>query len=103
IAENADLVKHLPSENLKTAFKHIAGQYKVLRFEIGTDKPLKDIVFAQTERFLSKQDIDFTFDEHSNFSWKELMQQMMAEFEAKFPKHHFLIVIDELLEYFERS
>ncbi|MCX6272564.1 MAG: DUF6079 family protein, partial [Bacteroidetes bacterium] len=35
----------------------------------------------------------------SHFSWKELIQLMMAEFEAKFPKHHFLIVIDELLEY----
>lgn len=99
IAENADLLKHLASDDIKQSFKKIAGQYKVLRFELGTDKPLKDIVFAQIERCLSKQKIDFTFDEKSNFSWKELIQQMMAEFETKFPKHHFLIVIDELLEY----
>jgi len=99
IAENADLVKHLQKEDLQTAFKGIAGKYKVLRFEIGTDKPLKDIVFAQIERYLKKEGVNYSFDDDSNFSWKELIQQMMAEFEAKFPKLHFLIVIDELLEY----
>ena len=99
IAESADLVKHVQHEELKKSFKSIAGKYKVLRFEIGTDKPLKDIVFAQIERYLKKEKIDFRFDDDSHFSWKELIQQMMAEFETKFPKHHFLIVIDELLEY----
>ena len=99
IAENDKLVSLLPNEELKTSFKAIAGKYKVLRFEIGTDKPLKDIVFDQIERFLSKSGIDFVFDEKSNQSWKVLIQHMMAEFEQKFPSHHFLIVIDELLEY----
>jgi hypothetical protein len=99
IAENADLVKLIQNEDLKKVFKSIAGKYKVLRFEIGTDKPLKNIVFAQIERFLKKEGVDFSFDENSHFSWKELIQKMMAEFEDKFPKHHFLIVIDELLEY----
>jgi hypothetical protein len=99
IAENIDLLKHVQNEELKKDFKGIAGKYKVLRFEIGTDKPLKDIVFAQIERYLKKEGLTFTFDNDSNFSWKELIQQMIAEFESKFPKHHFLIVIDELLEY----
>lgn len=99
IAENADLIRLIQNEDLKKVFQPIAGKYKVLRFEIGTDKPLKDIVFAQIERFLKQEKIDFKFDADSHFSWKELIQQMMAEFETKFPKHHFLIVIDELLEY----
>ncbi|MBT1707294.1 hypothetical protein KK062_03630 [Fulvivirgaceae bacterium PWU5] len=99
IAENAELTKHLQNDDFKKPFKAIAGKYKVLRFEIGTDKPLKDIVFAQIERYLKKEGINFKFDDDSNFSWKELIQQMMAEFESNFPKHHFLIVIDELLEY----
>jgi Family of unknown function (DUF6079) len=98
IAENSDLVKHIQNEEIRNLFSAIAGKYKVLRFEIGTDRPLKDIVFAQIERFLSQQGLDYTFDEN-NFSWKELIQQMMAEFEEKFPNIHFLIVIDELLEY----
>ena len=99
IAENPDLLIHIQNENLKKDFNSIAGKYKVLRFEIGTDKPLKDIVFSQIERYLKKEKIVFEFDNDSNFSWKELIQLMMAEFEAKFSKHHFLIVIDELLEY----
>ncbi len=99
IAENSGLLKLLAADDIKHSFQKIAGHYKVLRFEIGTDKPLKDIVFAQIERYLGKEGIDFTFDENSNFSWKELIQQMMAEFETKFPNKHFLIVIDELLEY----
>lgn len=99
IAENADLIKHLAADDIKQSFQKIAGQYKVLRFEIGTDKPLKDIFFAQLERYLSKQKIDFTFDEKSLDSWKVEISKMMAAFEARFPKHHFLIVIDEMLEY----
>jgi hypothetical protein len=99
IAENSDLLGLLQNQDVKNDFSGIAGKYKVLRFEIGTDKPLKDIVFAQIERHLKKELVDFKFDDDSHFSWKELVQQMMAEFEANFPSHHFLIVIDELLEY----
>jgi hypothetical protein len=99
ISENADLLNHLAADDVKQSFQKIAGQYKVLRFEIGTDKPLKDIVFAQLERYLSNQMIDFTFDDKSLDSWKVEITKMMAAFEAKFPNHHFLIVIDELLEY----
>jgi len=99
IAENAELVKYIKDDELKKDFKAIAGKYKVLRFEIGTDKPLKDIVFAQIERYLKKEGLEFAFDADSLFSWKELIQKMMAEFEEKFPSQHFLIVIDELLEY----
>jgi hypothetical protein len=56
-------------------------------------------VFSQIERFLKKEGIDFKFKEDSNESWKSLIQEMMAVFEEKYPKHHFLVVIDEMLEY----
>lgn len=99
IAEDADIVKFLNNNSMREAFGRIAGKYKVLRFEIGTDKPLKDILFAQMERFLEREKVDFTFDETSKFSWKEQLQNMMAAFEAVYPEKHFLIVIDEMLEY----
>lgn len=99
IAEHEYLVDFIKDDDLKHSFRSIAGKYMVLRFEIGTDKPLKDIVFSQIERYLFNLGIEFRFDDDSHFSWKELIQQMMAEFEAKFPHHHLLIVIDELLEY----
>jgi len=99
IAENGDLVKDLSDSVMREAFARVAGKYKVLRFEIGTDKPLKDILFAQLERFLEREKVGFTFDEDSKFSWKELLQNMMAAFEAVYPDKHLLIVIDEMLEY----
>lgn len=99
IAEDADLVKLLTDTSMQKAFEPVAGKYKVLRFEIGTNKPLKDILFAQLERFLERENVDFTFDENSNFSWKEQLQNMMAAFEAAFPEKHLLVVIDEMLEY----
>jgi len=43
ITENAELVKYIKDDELKKDFKAIAGKYKVLRFEIGTDKPLTHI------------------------------------------------------------
>jgi hypothetical protein len=100
IAEFADLVEYLQDEQLKDAFKKIAGKYRVLRFEIGADTPLKEIVFAQIGRFLNEKiGIPFAFEEKPRFSWKEQLQEMMSAFEAKVPDQHLLIVIDELLEY----
>ncbi|TXT44742.1 MAG: hypothetical protein FD137_1517 [Spirochaetes bacterium] len=99
IAEDASRLHFLADADMKAAFADIAGKYKVLRFEIGTDKSLKDILFAQIERFLEKQNVGYTFNEDSKFSWKELLGDMMAAFEAAFPDKHLLIVIDEMLEY----
>lgn len=101
IAENASLLDKLSADDVRESFASFAGGYKVLRFEVGTDKPLKEIVFAHIERFLSNLGINFAFDDESSFSWKEGMQRMMAEFESAFPEKHFLIVIDELLEYLQ--
>lgn len=99
IADNADLLALLPDTSLQEVFSSIAGRYKVLRFEVGTDRPLKDIMFAQLERFLHKNGVTYTFDDTSKFSWKEQISGMMAEFEAVFPDKHLLVVVDELLEY----
>jgi hypothetical protein len=99
IAEDAELVQFLRDSGMREMFGRIAGKYKVLRFEIGTDKPLKDILFAQLERFLEREKVDFTFDENTKFSWKEQLQNMMAAFEAAHQDKHLLVVIDELLEY----
>lgn len=101
IAENGEFVKLLSNDEIKDSFTKIAGKYKVLRFEVGTDKPLKDIVFAQIERFFTESGAEFTFDEQSNFSWKEQIQRMMGEFESAFADKYFLVVIDELLEYLQ--
>jgi len=99
IAENEKLSDLLSDPSLKEAFASIAGKYKVLRFEIGNTKPLVEIVFDRLEEWLAGAGVDFHFDPDSKKSWKEQIQHMLAAFEAKFPEKHFLLVIDELLEY----
>jgi hypothetical protein len=90
IAENADFLKHIEDAELKKSFKKIAGVYNVLRFEIGTDRPLKDIIFSQLERYMGQLKVDFSFNEISNFSWKEQLQQMMGAYEEKYTSKHLL-------------
>lgn len=99
IAEDEKRIHFLSDPEMKAVFADMAGHYKVLRFEIGTDKPLKDILFAQLERFLAKEKVVFQFDEDSSFSWKEQIGDMMSAFEAVYPDKHLLVVIDEMLEY----
>lgn len=100
IAENAHLVKHIQNEEVEKDLLSIAGKYKVLRFEIGTDRLFRRILsfFAQIERYLKRCKIINLTLVHLTVG-KVLIQRMMAEFEAKYPQQHFLIVIDELLEY----
>lgn len=99
IAEDENLIKFVSNEELRNQFKKISGKYKVLKMETGTDRPLKDILFSQIERYLALQGLNYKFDPNSNFSWKDSLLHMMGEFEEAFPNHHFLVVIDELLEY----
>jgi len=93
IAEDAKRVHFLSDPDMKAAFADIAGHYKVLRFEIGTDKSLKDILFAQIERFLEKEKAAYRLDEHSNFSWKEQIGDMMAGFKACWEKKDFASIV----------
>jgi hypothetical protein len=99
IAENSALIDKLQDEEMRQSFRSISGRYIVLRFEIGNDKQLKDIVFFQIERYLNSIGVNFSFDPESKESWKDQLKAMMAEFQEKFPDKHFLIVIDEMLEY----
>ena len=100
IAENSDMLTHIEDVELRKTFGKFAGYYKAIRFEVGTsERTLKDIVFEQIEKFLKKEGLDFKFNNQSTDSWKLQIQRMMAEFEDKFPDKHFLVVVDELLEY----
>lgn len=99
VAEDESMLSLLRNDLLAKDFTVFAGRYIVLRFEVGSDKPLKDILFAQLERFLGMHKISFSFNADSKYSWKEQLQDMMAAFETVYPGKHLLVVIDELLEY----
>jgi predicted ATPase len=101
IAENADLLNELTNTKVKKAAKVIAGQFKVLRIEIGaTTMSLRDILFSELERFLARFDLNFQFPAASSITNnKAAFEDMMLVFERQFPGQGLLVVVDELLEY----
>ena len=99
VAEDAGLLQYVHNDKIREAFGAFAGKYKVLRFEVGTTKPLYELVCYRIENFLNSINVDFHFNPDSKDTYKEQLQQMMAAFEEAYPDNYFLIVIDELLEY----
>lgn len=100
IAENEDLVGDITDETIREAFSKIAGKYKVLRFEIGSDKALKDIVFYRLEKWLKQElKVNFEFKLDSKETFKHQLLEMLASFESVYPQQGLLVIIDELLEY----
>ena len=70
IAENEEMLNYL-DDNIKPIFKPIAGKYKVLRFEPGSNAALKDYVFTYIEKYLNSQNIDFEFAKYEKLNEKE--------------------------------
>lgn len=99
VAEDETLLQSIQNDKIKQEFEAFAGKYKVLRFEVGTTKPLYELVCYRIENFINGLGVDFHFDPDSKDTYKEQLQQMMAAFEEVYPDKYLLIVIDELLEY----
>ena len=100
IAENADYLPMLQSEKAKDWFKTIAGKYMVLRFELGHNQELWDIVTYKIDTALSEWGVDYSIsDDDSPKSYSEKIESMMAAFEEKYPDKGFMLVIDEMLSY----
>ena len=99
IAENKELVELVNEPKAIQDLKAIAGNFKVLRFELGNIESLWEVVTFRIEDYLNKLGINFSFDGHGALPYFDKIKLMMAEFEEKFPDKGFLIVIDEMLAY----
>ena len=101
IAGDETLACHITNKIVSEQAKKIAGRFKVIRTEIGaTTMSLRDILVAELEEHLEKLGIDHDFpDAGSISSHKRAFEEMMAKFDAKFPKTGLLLVVDELLDY----
>lgn len=99
IAENSGLIDLVQEEKPKEDLTRIAGKFKVLRFELGNDESLWEVVTYKIEEYLKDLEVDFTFKMEGSRTYLEKLQLMMAEFEDKFPDKGFLIVVDEMLSY----
>ncbi|WP_430972013.1 DUF6079 family protein [Sunxiuqinia rutila] len=99
IAEQEELIELVQDEIPKKELLKIAGQFKVLRFELGGTESLWDFVTVKIEIFFEEIGIDFSFEGHKGLTYADKLKLMMAEFEEKFPDKGFLVVIDEMLAY----
>lgn len=101
LAEHAELANRLTHPDVAAQAAPVAGQFKVIRTEIGaTTMPLRDILCRVLETGLAGLDVAFEFpaldERHEN---KSAFQEMMAAFQARYPEHGLLLVVDELLDY----
>lgn len=99
IAENEKLLDLVVDEQPKLDLSKIAGQFKVLRFELGNTESLWEVITFQLEEYLNSIDVAFTFEGHGPKSYLQKIQLMMAAFEEQYPDKGFLVVIDEMLAY----
>ena len=101
VAEHGDLAASLTNAQVADAAAAIAGQFRVVRAEIGTTTmPLRDILLGELELALDEMGAPYSFppmDQVSNS--KDLLVAMLAAFQERYPDQGLLLVVDELLDY----
>src|SRR5579859_2262703 len=101
VAERGDLVNALRNPTVAAAADAIAGQFKVVRTEIGTtEMSLREILIAELEEYLAQAGVAYTFPLATQVKgYKQAFEDMMAAFNTVYPDHGLLLVVDELLDY----
>jgi hypothetical protein len=100
VAEDAAYQPMLRHAKVAEAAKNIAGKFKVHRFEISSEMPLREMVTGELTRFLDQIGVEFDFPPADQVvNNKAAFEEMMAAFAQAFPDHGVLLVVDELLDY----
>jgi len=101
IAEYPDLVTEIRHPAVAKKSEVIAGKFKVIRTEIGsTTMSLRNIICAELEEQLANLGVKYRFPEADKVTNnKDPFIEMMNAFQAVYPDHGLLLVVDELLDY----
>lgn len=101
VAEHADLLQKVSHPAVTSGLQTIAGRFKVVRQETGaTQMHLRDVVLNELEKQLSALGVQYHFPPMDQASSnKQLLVEMMIEFNRKFPGQGLLIALDELLDF----
>ena len=101
VAEDWEAAACLDNAEVAEASRPVAGNFKVVRTEIGaTTMPLRDILAAELEERLATMAVSYSFPSaHEVPNNKRCFEEMMAAFHECFPDHGLLLVVDELLDY----
>ena len=101
IAEHADLLQKVSHPAVTSGLQSIAGRFKVVRQETGaTQMHLRDVVLNDLEKQLTAIGVHYHFPPMDQASSnKQLLVDMMIEFNKQFPGQGLLIALDELLDF----
>ena len=101
VAERGDLAEALRSSAVTEAAAKIAGQFKVIRTELGsTTMDLREFICSELEEALEEWGIDYRFPAWGKTkNHKPHFEAMMSAFHERFPDQGLLFVADELLDY----
>lgn len=101
VAERGELSGELTDTGVADNAAPIAGQFKVVRTEIGaTRMALRQIITDILEARLADLGIDYRFPTLDQVSSsKPAFESMMRLFSERYPDQGLLLVVDELLEY----
>lgn len=101
VAEHKDLAAKLNNPEVAEKAAQIAGQFKVIRTEIGsTTMSLRNIICGLLEDELDSIGVSFSFPaEDEIHEHKTSFEKLMIVFAERYPDQGLLLVIDELLDY----
>lgn len=101
IATDADNLQYLQNKKFAQQMEPIAGNFEVLRIEIGgVVMPLYDVIMGYVQDDFDNRGIDFEVPEYGSVkSLKTVIQNMMMAFSEKYPDKGYLIIVDEFLSY----
>lgn len=100
VAEDEAYLPLVQNESARKVFHNIAGKYKVIRFELGSDDELWRLVGFQIDRQLKEWGVEYSIlNDTAPDMYKDKLNRMMAHFEQTFPDKGLMIVIDEMLSY----
>ncbi len=101
LAEHADLLDELQNDKVRSRAKDIAGQFKVIRTEVGTvRRSLYEVLADDLSNKLAAMGVSFSFPSNTTLiNHKQALSQMMQAFEEANEEVGLLIVVDELLEF----
>lgn len=101
VAHDKDCLQYIQNKNFAKDMESIAGQFEVLRIEIGgVTMSLREIIFGYIEEDFARRGIEFETPDFSTVrDNKKLIKDMMMAFAEKYPDKGYLIVVDEFLSY----
>ena len=101
IAEHEDAVEALTNERVAEAAASVAGQFQVIRTELGsTQMRLRDFVCRELEAALDERGVTYQFPAYDKVgNHKGAFEDMMRAFEGEHRDQGLLLVVDELLDY----